>query len=272
MKKKWTGERLETFVFGDGTVEHLHRYSIASMFVKDKIVLDIASGEGYGSALLSKIACQVIGVDIDNEAVESATLKYKSDNLKFLQGSADKIPIEDSSIDVLVSFETIEHHDKHDEMFLEIKRVLKPDGILIMSSPDKKHYIQLGVNNPFHIKELYLEEFEQLVLKYFKNSKTYFQKCINGSSVIGNIPDFRQIKLVSGNYDGIFNKEFEPLFNIVIASNENVNDVSLSIFDGEMITDQFNKDNINYIRSSTTFRLGSFIISPFIKLKRIFNR
>lgn len=271
MAKKYTGERLETFIYGDTAVEHLHRYSFASLFVKDKIVMDIASGEGYGASLLSKIASQVIGVDIDSIVVENAKLKYRSNNLKFLTGSADKIPVEDGSIDVLVSFETIEHHDKHDEMFMEIKRVLKPDGIMIMSSPDKKHYIQLGKDNPFHIKELFLEEFEELVLKYFNNSKTYFQKCINGSSVIGNIPDFRQINIVSGNYDEIFTKEFEPLYNIIIASNVKFDDVGLSIFDGEIITDQLNEDNIKYIRSSTSFRLGSFILSPFIKLKRIFN-
>lgn len=270
--KKWSGERLETFIYGDTAVEHLHRYSMAMLLVKDKVVLDIASGEGYGSWHLSKAASLVIGVDIDEKVVESATLKYKSNNLKFLTGSADKIPVEDSSIDVLVSFETIEHHNKHDEMFMEIKRVLKPKGILIMSSPDKKHYIQLGKNNPFHIKELYLEEFEKLVFKYFEYSKMYFQKCINGSSVIANISDFRQIKLVSGNYDEIFAKNFLPLYNIVIASNEKVENISLSIFDGEIITNQINSDNINYIRSSTTFKLGSLIISPFIRLKAIFTR
>lgn len=272
MKKKWTGERLETYIYGDTTVEHLHRYSFASIFVKDKVVLDIASGEGYGSSLLSKTASQVIGVDIDKDAVANAILKYKSNNLKFLNGSADQIPVKDNSIDVLISFETIEHHDKHDEMFMEIKRVLKPNGIMIMSSPDKKQYVQLGKNNPFHLKELYLEEFEQLVCKYFENSRMYFQKCINGNSVIGNIADLKRIEFVSGNYNRIYKKEFVPLYNIVIASNEKVIDVSLSIFDGELISNRILQDKINNVRSSTSFRLGRLIISPFIKLKSIFNR
>jgi ubiquinone/menaquinone biosynthesis C-methylase UbiE len=270
--EKWSGERLETFIFGDTAVEHLHRYSMASILVKDKVVLDIACGEGYGSLLLSKIALQVIGVDIDAKVINNASLKYKNNNLKFLTGSAESIPVDDKSIDVLVSFETIEHHDKHDEMFMEIKRVLKPNGILLMSSPDKKHYIQLGKNNPFHIKELFLEEFEKLVFKYFQYSEMYFQKCVNGSSLIANISDFNQINVVSGNYDEIFTKEFLPLYNVVIASNEKVTKINLSIFDGEIITNKINSDNINYIRSSTTFRLGSLFIKPFIKLKTIFYR
>ena len=272
MKKKWTGERLETFVYGDSAVEHLHRYSIASHFIKDKIVLDIASGEGYGSAILAKNAKQVIGVDIDQKSVQDAIKKYKSNNLNFLVGSADKISVEDNSIDVLVSFETIEHHDKHDEMFMEIKRILKPNGIMIMSSPDKKHYIKLEKNNPFHIKELFLEEFEALASKYFNNCITYFQKCINGSSVIATIPDFKSINLVSGSYDDIFTKDFEPLYNIIIASDGKVEELGLSISDGEIITDQLHQDEIDYIRTSTTFKLGSVLLFPLIKLKLIFKK
>ena len=113
MKKKWSGERLETFVYGEFVSEHLHRYCLANLYVTDKVVLDIASGEGYGSNLLSSSAKEVIGVDIDQEAVENAKQKYKKSNLNFKTGSADKIPVADNSIDVLVSFETIEHHDKH---------------------------------------------------------------------------------------------------------------------------------------------------------------
>lgn len=272
MNKKWTGERLETFIYGDTAVEHLHRYAVSSLFVNDKIVLDIASGEGYGTSLLSKTARQIIGVDIDGITVEMAAEKYKGTNLKFLVGSADKIPVEDNTIDVLVSFETIEHHDKHNEMMLEIKRVLKPNGIMIMSSPDKKHYIQLGKDNHFHIKELYLEEFEILVSNYFKNTKTYFQKCINGSSVISSVSDFRKINLVSGDYSKIYSKEFEPLYNIIIASNDSIEEVGLSIFDGEIITDQLHEDEIRYIRKSTSFRLGNLILFPIIKLKSMFKK
>jgi 2-polyprenyl-3-methyl-5-hydroxy-6-metoxy-1,4-benzoquinol methylase len=63
----------------------------------------------------------------------------------------------------VVSFETLEHHDKHDEMFLEIKRILRPGGLLLMSTPEKLFYTDLpNVQNEFHVKELYLEEFRDL--------------------------------------------------------------------------------------------------------------
>jgi ubiquinone/menaquinone biosynthesis C-methylase UbiE len=138
--RKWSGERLETFIHNENAIEHLHRYALASTYVKDKIVLDIASGEGYGSNLLSVHAAKVTGVDIDAASVKRAMDVYKKNNLQFKEGSADAIPLADSSVDVIVSFETLEHHDKHEEMFSEIRRVLKQDGLLIMSTPEKRFY------------------------------------------------------------------------------------------------------------------------------------
>ncbi|RZL59690.1 MAG: class I SAM-dependent methyltransferase, partial [Pedobacter sp.] len=167
-KKNWTGERLETYIHNETMVEHLHRYAFALEFVNNKIVLDIASGEGYGSNILSKNAKKVFGVDVDFPTIEAAKSKYKSSNLKFIQGSADKIPLADNLVDVVVSFETIEHHDKHLEMIQEVKRVLKPDGMLIISSPDKRYYTdEPNTKNPFHVKELYENEFKALINSYF---------------------------------------------------------------------------------------------------------
>ena len=85
--KKWTGERLETFIYNRIAIEHLHRYAIASNHIKDKVVLDIASGEGYGTSLMSKIASFVYGVDVDEESIFQAKLKYKKENIEFLQGN-----------------------------------------------------------------------------------------------------------------------------------------------------------------------------------------
>ena len=111
-----TGERLVTSEYGVNMMEHLHRYAIALDLCDDKVVLDIASGEGYGSLILAGRARKVYGVDISNEAVEHASKKYQKPNLKFLQGRADAIPLADNQIELAVSFETIEHHDLHDEM------------------------------------------------------------------------------------------------------------------------------------------------------------
>lgn len=269
-KNKWTGERIETNIYGDVAVEHLHRYYLATLFTTNKIVLDIASGEGYGAYLMAKSAKRVIGVDIDQEAVDLSRMKYKKENLSFLKGRADLMPLNDSSVDVLISFETIEHHDKHDEMFLEIKRVLKPDGVLIMSSPDKKYYSALNKNNPFHIKELYLEEFKNLANKYFQNTNVYFQNCVNGNSIIAKTDDFLKLKIVTGDYKHITEKELPALYNIIIASDKMLKRADLSVFDGQIISDQIITDKENYIRNSTTFKLGKLLLKPFVFSKKYF--
>ena len=113
-------------LFGQIRLEHFHRYYfvINQINLGDKIVLDLASGEGYGSDLLANYAKQIFGVDIDVETITHAKSKYIRNNLTFLIGEASHIPLPDNSIDVFVSFETIEHHDKHIEMLNEVKRVL----------------------------------------------------------------------------------------------------------------------------------------------------
>lgn len=273
MGKNWTGERLETYVHGEFVSEHLHRYCIASNFVKDKVILDIASGEGYGSNLLAASAKSVIGVDIDKEAISKAKTKYQKSNLTFKTGSADKIPVDDHSIDVLISFETIEHHDKHLEMFSEIKRVLKTDGILIMSSPDKKYYTDIPNKiNPFHVKELYLEEFEQLVGSNFKYFDVYFQKYIDKSSFFATVEEFNSLLIYSGDFNQVSSQKLTPLYNIIIASDVPVNKLEKSIFDGAQLTEKQSANIVKSIQSSPTFTIGRVITYPFYKLKQILKR
>jgi len=280
-----TGERLEFFDFSDVTVEHLHRYAIANDFVLDKVVLDIASGEGYGSYILSENALEVIGVDIDVETIENAKRKYSKNNLKFLVGSADKIPIQSNSIDVVVSFETLEHHDKHEEMLSEIKRVLKPDGVLIMSSPDKKYYSDLtGQVNPFHVKELYFNEFEKLINKYFGYTKYYFQSSFNLNSFIASREKFSNHTVYSGDETYLNKDRFNPVYNLVIASDLKSFLIEKSFFDGSAISNriiervkgnlinELNNSLVEKIKSTTTFKLGSLIIYPFFILKKYLKR
>jgi ubiquinone/menaquinone biosynthesis C-methylase UbiE len=275
-----TGERLEFFDFSDVTVEHLHRYAIANEFVKNKKVLDIASGEGYGSFLLSKEANSVIGVDIDKETIENSNNKYKNSKLTFLEGSADNIPVGSNSMDIVISFETIEHHNKHEEMFAEIKRVLKPNGILIMSSPDKKYYSDKpGFKNKFHVKELYFEEFKFLTQKYFKNSFFYFQKAYNLNSYISDLSIFENMIIYSGNFNEIIKNTNEPLYNIVIASDNQIIKIQSSIFNGINIKDlilkkiinKIKNENIELIKNTNSYKFGNILIKPFFYFKKIFK-
>ena len=179
-----TGERYLPEMQGNIELEHIHRYLFAKQLSFGKRVLDIASGEGYGSALLAQSAISVIGVDISPDAVAHANIKYQADNLEFKFGSCAAIPLTDHSVDVVVSFETIEHHDEHDAMMRDIKRVLAPGGLLIISSPDKLEYSdKTGYDNPYHVKELYREDFISLLETYFKNHKIAGQRIIYGSAI-----------------------------------------------------------------------------------------
>jgi len=183
---EFTGERLVPGAAeSDIELEHLHRYSLACVLAKGKRVLDMASGEGYGSAMLAAHAVEVIGVDISEEAVRHASSKYNNSNLRFVQGSCAAIPLLDASVDMVVSFETIEHHDQHEAMMQEIKRVLRPGGLLVISSPDKLEYSDKpGYVNEFHVKELYRSEFQQLLAKHFMHQRLYGQRVAYGSVVL----------------------------------------------------------------------------------------
>ncbi|WP_232238810.1 class I SAM-dependent methyltransferase [Paenibacillus forsythiae] len=159
--------------------EHLARYHAVKDIVKGQTVLDAACGEGYGSYLLSFYAAKVIGLDISEESIYHANNKYSTDNLSFYQGSIDKLPLPDASVDIVVSFETIEHvdGDTQRDFLNEAIRVLKKTGKLIISTPDKFFYSdERKYQNPFHIKEFYKQEFLDFLKGYFRYVELYYQR------------------------------------------------------------------------------------------------
>jgi 2-polyprenyl-3-methyl-5-hydroxy-6-metoxy-1,4-benzoquinol methylase len=162
-KMEFTGERyIPTLSDAQISYYHWHRYLYASGFVADKTVLDIACGEGYGSDLLAQTAKKVTGVDIDLPTIEHAEKTYKRKNLEFIQGTAGQIPIKGEGIfDVIVSFESIAHLDEPQQhAFLsEIKRLLKPGGVLLISTPDKLPYsMNRSYKNPHHRREFFTDD------------------------------------------------------------------------------------------------------------------
>ncbi|WP_076998624.1 class I SAM-dependent methyltransferase [Variovorax sp. KK3] len=182
----FTGERFIPTESGEIRYEHMHRYCWAQSLCAGRDVLDIACGEGYGSALLAQVARSVVGVDISQEAVDHAARNYERlTHLRFAQGSATAIPVEDSSIDVVVSFETLEHLDEQEEMLAEIRRVLKPDGLLVISSPNKKVYSDdRNYVNEFHVKELYFDELDALLGRHFGATRYFGQRFLTASALL----------------------------------------------------------------------------------------
>jgi GT2 family glycosyltransferase/SAM-dependent methyltransferase len=176
----FTGERyVPELDWPDISYEHWHRYLYAAEFAAGKQVLDIACGEGYGSSVLAEVADRVVGVDIDPEIVGFAARKYQRANLEFRAGPAHAIPVDQPGVfDLLVTFETLEHmSEEHQLQFLkEAKRLLKPEGVLLLSTPNKLLYTdEPNYSNPFHVKELYRGEFHDLLLRYFHIVKIFGQ-------------------------------------------------------------------------------------------------
>ncbi len=182
---EFTGERLTSGIGGQIEVEHFHRYFFARNLARGLAVLDVACGEGYGSAYLSQVAASVIGVDIDDPTIEHARENYGRENLEFRMGSALDLPIATGSIDLVVSFETIEHFYDHDKFLSEIKRVLRPNGLFIVSTPERDLYSPPNASsNPFHVRELTEAEFHILLSSHFANVGMLKQRLMMGSVLV----------------------------------------------------------------------------------------
>ena len=180
-----TGERLIPAQQGDVAIEHLHRYAVAAEIARGKVVLDLGCGEGYGAFLMSRVALQVVGVDVSFEAVAHAAALYGSDHLHYVVGRCTAVPLADDSVDLVVSFETLEHIQNHDAMLDEIRRVLRPDGLLILSTPDRDVYShEQHRDNPFHVRELSLQELSEAVGRRFRWRRFYRQRLVRGSLVL----------------------------------------------------------------------------------------
>ena len=184
---EFTGERFVPGLPGEIAHEHWHRYAFARRFIAGKRVLDVASGEGYGSALLAAVAGHVVGVDVDPAAIEHARTTYAGrPNLRFDAGSAAALPLLDASVDAVVSFETIEHlpRELQAPMMAEIARVLTPDGMLVLSAPNPAEYSDArNYRNPFHLHEPGREELDAMLAVAFPLRRWFRQRRYFGSAI-----------------------------------------------------------------------------------------
>jgi SAM-dependent methyltransferase len=125
------------------------------------------------------------GIEISPEAVAHASGSYRANNLSFVAGDARILPCPDAAFDVVTSFETIEHFAEQDCFLDEIRRVLRPDGQLIISTPDRDNYSPADTPaNPYHVRELTPAEFDTLLRSRFAEVAVLLQRPIFGSVLL----------------------------------------------------------------------------------------
>ena len=140
---EFTGERYTPECVREIRYEHVHRYVFARELVKGRKVLDAACGEGYGTALLAETATSVTGVDVSAAAIAHARKRYQHANADFVESDCLSMPFEDGEFDCIVSFETLEHLEEQESLLAEFRRVLKADGFLLVSTPDRAIYTDI---------------------------------------------------------------------------------------------------------------------------------
>lgn len=212
---------------------HLERYRFAKQFVENKIVLDIACGVGYGSHLLSTQgkAREVTGVDISYEAIETANNTYQSKNISFKLTQGEQLPFDDNYFDVIVSYETIEHTISPLNFLFELSRVLNDNGILIISTPNKRFHSILKKRpwNPYHVTEFYPMQFREILIKYFPKIEYWggqeFSKVQLPIMIKHNWTEFKYYKFLHHPINSRFIKPYQTVKKIFRGTHKSTNTV-----------------------------------------------
>jgi SAM-dependent methyltransferase len=218
----FTGERFVPGTPGEIWYEHWHRYLFAAPLAAGRRVLDVACGEGYGSALLAGTAQHVTGVDIAPAVIEHARARYAAtDNLEFHRADGSRLPFADASFDVVTSFETLEHISAQEAFLDEIRRVLRPGGLLVLSCPNRVEYTEKrGVTNEFHVREFDRTEFAALLAPRFPHVAWYGQRAGFFSVVWAERGESRGeiFEVTESTADRPTPGHVRPLYFIVVAS------------------------------------------------------
>lgn len=179
-ENKFGGERLESKseLSRNNLLEHLVRYSLVEGDRKS-VILDIGCGAGHGSYKLAKKGFKKVhGVDVSGDAIAYAKENWHLDNVEFSVGDAMSMPFKDNTFDIVTGFEVFEHLTDWRKFLSEIKRVLKPSGMVYISTPNKTLYSP-GTKkpiNPHHVFEMTIPEFADAVGEFFILEKMFGQR------------------------------------------------------------------------------------------------
>jgi SAM-dependent methyltransferase len=221
----FTGERFVPGAKGEIWMEHWHRYHFSARWAAGREVVDVACGEGYGSALLARGATRVTGIDVSAQAVDHARRAYAEvPNLRFVRASCAALPLAAASADLAVSFETLEHIGEQERFLDELARVLRPDGVLVLSCPNKVEYSdKRNYANEFHVRELYRDELAALVAARFPHCRWFGQRPTFYSVIAPEGPEGAQGQVVEVDEERpgeAAHALSQPLYFLLVASRD----------------------------------------------------
>jgi SAM-dependent methyltransferase len=174
-------ERIDPLIEPPGVVaHHVKKYEFARAHVQG-LVIDVACGVGYGTDLLAPSTLRVVGVEIAGEAIAVARERYRKANAWFVQGDAEHLPFPDAVADAVTCFEGIEHFGDPETHLDEVERVLKPDGVYLVSTPHPDAH-QHGEENPYHLHEFGPERFDSMLRARFADVTMLGQRRLQSGS------------------------------------------------------------------------------------------
>lgn len=132
-------------------------------------VLEIGCGDGYGTAILAEQAARVTAVDVEAETVAHAAAQYPDAGIDFRTYDGERLPFDAGSFDAVVAFQVIEHVEDDAGFVAEAHRVLRPGGVLLVTTPNRAHRVPPGepLWNPFHVREYLPDELETVLRTVF---------------------------------------------------------------------------------------------------------
>jgi 2-polyprenyl-3-methyl-5-hydroxy-6-metoxy-1,4-benzoquinol methylase len=148
---------------------HLKAYEEAARLARGKVVLDVGCNKGYGTRVIGANCKKIIGVDVSHKAIEYAQRKYKSHVAEFQALEGDQLPFDERMFDLVTVFQVIEHIHDCNAFLSEIRRVLKPGGRVILTTPNARLRLQPGMKpwNKFHVREFDANQLADLLSLHF---------------------------------------------------------------------------------------------------------
>jgi ubiquinone/menaquinone biosynthesis C-methylase UbiE len=163
-----TGERVNPDFPEANFQNHFKVYKFLDQFARDKDVLDVGCGTGYGTAYLRTVAKSIVGIDVSKSAIRFARKRYPE--TRTLVMDAHSLQLQPQSVDLLVSTENFEHLKDQEKSLLEVIRVLRPGGVCFIATPNRE--LSTGTN-PYHTHEFTVSELKALLSRYFEEVEVW---------------------------------------------------------------------------------------------------